>query len=71
MKADRSRGWIGWGGFLVLLALHLDFWRPQRVRIYFGWVPEELLWRIGWMALAWVYLLYVCRVLWTDEERVP
>ena len=38
---------IGWVGFAVLLALHLDFWRPQRATLYFGWCPEELAWRLG------------------------
>jgi hypothetical protein len=59
--------WIGWGGFALLLVLHLDFWRPQRVEIWFGWVPEELLYRLVWMGLAWIYLVYVCAVHWRDE----
>ena len=57
---------MGWLGFALLLALHFDFWRAQRPTLHFGWVPEELLWRLGWMALAWVYLLFVLRFLWTD-----
>ena len=56
-----------WAGFLVLLALHLDFWRPQRAVLHFGWVPEELLWRLGWMALAWVYLIYISTFLWKGD----
>ena len=63
----RLQRWIGWGGFVLLLALHLDFWRPQRVVIWFGWMPEELLYRLVWMALAWIYLVYVCTVHWRDE----
>jgi hypothetical protein len=61
--------WVGWVGFLALLALHLDFWRPQRAVLYFGWVPEELLWRLGWMLLAWVYLLFVTSFLWGDDPE--
>ncbi len=63
----RTRRVIAWALFLVLLALHLDFWRPQRAVIWFGCVPEELLYRLAWMALAWVYLAYVCAVHWRDE----
>jgi hypothetical protein len=58
--SPRARRVAAWIGFLVLLALHLDFWRPQRVRLWAGWLPEELAWRLGWMALAWAYLLFVC-----------
>ncbi len=59
---------IGWGGFLVLLFLHLDFWRPQRVVLYFGWLPEELLYRLIWMLLAFFYLVHHCTYLWTRDE---
>jgi len=59
--------WIAWGGFLALLGLHLDFWRPQRVVLWFGWMPEELAYRLAWMALAWIYLVHVCAVVWRDE----
>jgi hypothetical protein len=64
----RAHRIIAWGGFLGLLALHLDFWRAQRVTIWFGWLPEELLYRLAWMLLAWGYLLYVCRYHWRTDE---
>ena len=54
---------------VVLVALHLDFWRPQRPRSWFGWLPEELAWRLAWMGLAFLYLLYFCAHLWRDGER--
>lgn len=65
---ERGRRGLAWAGFLGLVALHLDFWRPQRVVLWFGWVPEELLYRLGWMALAWLYLLWVCRALWRGSD---
>ena len=65
----RTTAILGWGGFLALLALHLDFWRPKRVEIYAGWLPEELLYRIVWMGLAWLYLLYFTAKVWPDEEQ--
>lgn len=67
MKRRRSDVLIAWGGFVVLLVLHLDFWRPQVVRVHFGWLPEELLYRLCWMVLAWVYLLFFCSRIWREE----
>ena len=61
----RASGWIVWGGLAALLVLHLDFWRPQRAVLWFGWVPEDLLYRLGWMLLAWAYLMYICARAWT------
>ena len=66
--SPRAHRLLAWGGFLGLLLLHLDFWRPQRVVVYMGWIPEELLYRCVWMLLAWAYLLYVCRVHWRVDE---
>ena len=58
---------LAWAGFLALLVLHLDFWRPQRDVLWFGWMPEELLWRLGWMGLAGLYLVFFCRRIWTED----
>jgi len=30
---------------------------------------EELAWRLGWMALAWLYLLFFCARVWRGEDR--
>jgi len=59
---------VAWAGFVLLLALHLDFWRPQVARVHFGWLPEELAYRLVWMLLAWVYLLFFCARIWGDGE---
>lgn len=48
----------------VLFLLHFDFWRPQRVVLYLGWVPEELAYRLVWVGLATAYLAYFCRFCW-------
>lgn len=58
---------LGWAGFVLLLVLHLDFWRPKRAEIWFGWMPEELLWRLVWMALAFAYLLFFCNRVWKED----
>ncbi len=64
----RANAIVGWGGFLLLLALHLDFWRTQRPELLLGWIPEELAYRLGWIVLAWLYLLFVCARLWGEER---
>ena len=61
---------IAWGGFVLLLLLHLDWWRPARARLWFGWMPEELLWRLAWMALATGYLFFFCTWVWAEDDGV-
>ena len=57
-------------GLLGLLFLHIDFWRVRRPRVYMDWMPEELVYRLVWVALAWLYLLYVCRFVWRPGSRI-
>ena len=59
---------IAWGGFVLLLVLHHDFWRPQRAVLYFGWLPEELAWRLGFVVLSVAYLVFFCRSVWREED---
>lgn len=58
---------VAWVGFLLLLALHLDSWRAPSERLWFGWVPAELAWRLAWMGLAFAYLVFFCARVWVDE----
>ncbi|MDX1388876.1 MAG: hypothetical protein R3344_06775, partial [Acidobacteriota bacterium] len=51
---------IAWVGCVVLTLFHLDFWRPQRVALLGGWLPEELAYRIAFVVLAWGFMLFVC-----------
>lgn len=60
---------LAWGGALLLLVLHLDFWREDRARIFFGWLPEELAYRLAWMLLGWIYLLWFCARVWREEDQ--
>ncbi|MCB1036941.1 MAG: hypothetical protein KDD47_24150 [Acidobacteria bacterium] len=60
--------WIAWIGLVVLIVLHLDFWRPQRAVLYFGWLPEDMAYRLGWMLLAWAYLIFFTRSVWREED---
>jgi hypothetical protein len=68
MKARRGVTIAAWAGFLGLVALHLDWWRPQRARLWLGWIPEELAWRLLWMALATAYLFFFCARVWRADE---
>ncbi len=71
LKADstisRRTKVMAWGGFVLLLGLHLDFWRPKRAEIWFGWMPEELAWRVAWMVLAFGYLWWFCQRVWKED----
>jgi hypothetical protein len=66
--SPRAHRIVVWAAFALPLVLHLDSWRPKRAVIWLGWLPEELLYRLAWMLLAWVYLLYVCRYHWRADE---
>lgn len=70
-QADKTTSsatrFFAWGGFVLLLVLHLDFWRPQRDVIWFGWMPEELVWRLAWMVLAFAYLVFFCSRVWKED----
>ena len=63
----RPTVWIAVFGFLLLVALHLDFWRPQRLVFHLGWLPEELAYRIVYLLLAWLYMLWICGLVWREE----
>lgn len=59
---------VAWGGFALLLFLHHDFWRPQRAVLHFGWLPEELAWRLGFVVLCVAYLVFFCRFVWREDD---
>ncbi len=63
-----TRKRLAWLGGVLLLALHLDFWRERGTELYFGWLPEELAWRIAWMLLAFGYLVWFCKSVWVEDE---
>lgn len=60
--------WIAWIGLAALLILHLDFWRPQRPILYFGWLPEDMAYRLVWMFLAWLFLMFFTRYVWKEDD---
>ena len=64
----KTTHWIAWISALVLVVLHLDFWRDQRPVLYWNWLPEELLFRIVWLLLAWAFLLFFCRFVWRGDD---
>lgn len=62
---SRARTALAWAGALTLVALHVMPWHPAG--LVAGWLPAELAWRLAWMGLALVYLLWFCGVVWRDE----
>ena len=65
----RTALWIAWVGCVALTLLHLDFWRPQRVVLLFGWLPEELAYRVAFVLLAWGFMLFVCAYVWREGRE--
>ncbi|HIA04043.1 MAG TPA: hypothetical protein EYN66_19460, partial [Myxococcales bacterium] len=63
---DRRHHALAWFAGLLLLFLHLDFWREADNSFYGGWISGELGYRLIWMLLAWLYLLYFCSWIWRD-----
>ncbi|MEQ8276094.1 MAG: hypothetical protein RMA76_24010 [Deltaproteobacteria bacterium] len=58
---------LAWAGAIVLLLLHLDFWRSARPALVFGFVPEELMYRVVWMVGAVVYLWFFTARIWRGD----
>jgi len=59
---------VAWIAGVLLLVLHLDFWREQRVELYWDWLPEELMYRVVWLLLAWGFLLFFCHFVWREDD---
>lgn len=51
-----------------LVATHLDAWRLQRDVVWFGWLPEELAWRLAWMLAAWAFVAWFTHAVWARES---
>ena len=58
-----------WIGGAALVVLHLDFWRPRRLEPWFGWLPDELAYRIAFIGLAWLFMLFICAWVWPEEPN--
>ena len=57
--------------FAGLILAHLDVWRTERDQLWFGWLPEELLWRLLWMAGAMLFIVHFASRVWRDEPDPP
>ena len=53
---------------LLIVVLHLDFWRPRRAVLLGGWLPEELAYRVVELLLAWGVMLFICAYLWREGQ---
>ena len=58
---------IAWAGLALLLIFHLDFWRPQKAELVFGWMPHDMAYRLLWMVVAWLYLMFFTARVWDEE----
>jgi len=58
---------LAWLGFIVLMVLHIDFWRTASDTLYFGWMPETMAYRVAWIIGSWVYLMFFCARIWRRE----
>jgi len=63
--------WIAALAVIALSLAHLDFWRESRAVLWFGWLPEELAYRVGWMLLAWGVMLFITRFVWREPTGRP
>lgn len=72
-RAPRPVRGLAWACLALLLlghcAGHLDALRSRPARLLGGWLPEELAWRLGWMGLAFLWLVLACRILWRPREE--
>ena len=68
MMHARGKRWFAWLGFGLLVGLHHDFFRPQEARLVFGWMPEDLVYRLVWMGLATLYLFWFTRYVWRSGK---
>ena len=60
---------VAGAGLVVMLVLHVDFWRPQSATLYAGWIPAEIAYRLVGFLLAWLYLLFFCARIWREEDE--
>lgn len=72
MKAKR-KFWHSTGGALLFCSLvlaagiflHCDFWNWGVKRFYFGWIPQELLYRLVLISVLFPLLNYlIARIAW-------
>jgi hypothetical protein len=58
---------VGGLGLAALLVLHFDFWRGAHWPSSLSGLPGELVYRLTWMALAFLYFLWFLRTFWREE----
>ncbi len=67
MSSRVERG-LFWAAVAALLGLHmLGFGQGDRA-LLLGWVPLDLGYRVGWMALAGAVVFWMTGRLWPDRE---
>ncbi|MEM6568751.1 MAG: hypothetical protein AAF957_10095 [Planctomycetota bacterium] len=66
--SSRTRLLLAWTGGIALTVLHLAPWFEPRPRLVLGVLPEELAYRLGWMVLAFAYLVWFTASVWREED---
>ncbi len=54
-------------GLVALVAAHL--YRTTSTELVLGWMPVELAYRLVWMIMAWVFLLFFTARIWGEGEE--
>ena len=60
---------LAWIGGITLTVLHLAPGFEPRPRLVLGLLPEELAYRLGWLALAFAYLVWFTACVWREEDE--
>jgi len=67
-RGKNRRRWLLAGlGLIALVAAHL--YRTTSTELVLGWIPMELAYRLVWMVMAWVFLLFFTAQIWGDGEE--
>lgn len=64
-----SRSITAWLLGLALVAAHMLVPPGREGVLHLGWIPDELAWRLAWMALAGIYLAWFCGSVWRDDPE--
>ncbi len=62
--------WIAWAGFFLLFGSHVAYFPAQSTELMFGWMPVDLVYRLVWMVLAWLYLMHFTAKVWGPDGEV-
>lgn len=66
----RSHITLSVAAFVVLFVLHHDGWRDDSdSALLFGWLPQELAYRLAWMGGAFLFLVHLTSCVWKEGRE--